>query len=851
LNKIAYIAAIVALCAQVYAADLPDFAIQNDVVRNIDITVSLPLELTDYASGQLIPAAAQYNNTENHNSIVRSFIEGDYNDLIASYPEYKGRIKEPIRQEEAALLYAISMYDSGVAEGRELLKNSCDVGKDFKAIACDKYTEILWADKDYDAIMALGAKLQKPYPAYTFATYILACVQRGEYITADRVLNSAPSMIMRYPNLNNLRAVVEYKNGNYDAVKSLIPYTDDYLTFITADSLINLKQYHEVDTLFSKLSEQEVLYLKAKRAIAQGRFDEAAMHMATLTDEGKILTLLNYYVYRSFPDMNRTFVEELRLTEADKKDYPIYYEALQSIVEKEYKEAIALFSKVEAPAELVTKANLYSGIALLYINPRRAEADMIDTINYSTNKSEVSSARFIMAQVYYARGQAGEAMQLLDGCQEISCLQLRGEINLGRGWFEAAIKDLEGVSTPEAHLTIAEAQFYLESYDAMRAELAKVKSSSLEVQRLKMMLAFKEGNTKEAAAILTVNKSYPPILYYGVKELMIIGDDELAMSLLKDMGELPPDMELIKANLLARSGDINQAKAVYEKLIKSDLMLYESFSGLLSLTDTEKGQLPQLLYALERLKSKDDFPQKDLLLSQMAAEAARIKENVSLLQIINLFFPTYEESQYAGNMYAARANLFYSTGRGEECLADLELALASNPVLASELRFLKNQCTEGVDPVLALEEYRSMFAEEGEYKSPAAIKLIELSDIPYEVLQAADSIKAENGRAYVRGIRKYVEIATYDDLNRDKELIEALATDPNRALKCAAIFAQARVLQGEGQKEEAAKLYYQLYKTDSKDYFVKKALESAAAIYKSLGNSTEADNMMKIRKRIK
>ncbi len=870
-----------------WAVDLPDFSFKGEEVasfniqpafRDIDLSLSVPSSFTNYTEKQTIDVAA--DETDNYTAeepsffyrfrpttaiaslfsgdtayrkyFVKRFLLEDYESVAKAYPDYEEDFKTPEYKEEAYLLYAVSLWNLKDKGADGALSNACLNGKEFRNEACDKYMQILWDRGDYAKITETGDALHRPFPAYTFSAYVLAAFKEKEFSKASKLLADNPDLVFEYADFNDLRAVSEYYKGNYGNVARLAPYCTDNITFIQADSFINLGRAKEAEQLIGKIAGQsDRRYLDAKLKIRLKMQKEAAAALKLVTVESEKMELLNYYAAVEFPRMSSSFLSEFDFKLSEYKDYPAYYEGLQHLELKRYARAAELLAKVQTPPDLVQQAKFYRGMALVYVDPSKAESDIIATMNYSRDPAQVAASRFMLAQVYYMKKQYNEAIQLLDGCSEQYCKQLRGEIDLQRGKYDTAMADVEGIDTPQAHLIRATAYYNKMEYDAARREIEGVKTSSKEFTHLKMMLAFKEGDVKGGTAILTANQSYRPILYDGVKELMLAGDYQLAEKLLEPVKNLPPDMEIVSAKLLAWSGRTKEAKALYDRLIKEKSMVYDAFSGIIALEKNSQGEMAAISSILKELPRTPEFPQKDLLLSQMASKASRAGENVILIQIINMFFPAYVDSPYAGDMYAERARLFYTTGRSQECLRDIADAVEKNSMIAPELRFIKAQCTEAVDLRDALAEYRAMFLEDDQFRLPAAVKIMDLSDKSLEVLTTAEEVRKDNPQLYVEGVRRYVEIAKPAELADNQQFVDSLLKDKSKALKCAGLFAQARMQNENGKGRDAAKTYYQVYQTDAKDHFAAPALDAAITIYTKLKMPEEAAQMDALRKKIK
>ncbi|MDR0454989.1 MAG: hypothetical protein LBH05_09285 [Deferribacteraceae bacterium] len=866
---------------------MPDFSFQGEelslfairpVFRDLEIPLSIPSSYTNYVEKQTIEAAsemvAKYGAAEPsffyrfrptttissifngdkayRNYFVKRFLLKDYRGVIKAYKDYKDDFSTPEFKEEARILYAFSLFNRNDKTAVDTLADSCLNGKEFRNEVCDKYMEILWDNKDYDKIAEIGGKLHNPLPAYTFSVYVLSVFKNKEFAKGAELISENPDLIFKYQDFNDLRAAAEYYKNNYGNVAKLAPYCTDNLVFIQSDSHINLGRISEAEQFLKKVSSHsDRRYLEAKIKIRQKKLKEAVGALKLVTNESERFELLNYYMALEFPALNRDFLSQFGFVSPEYADYPVYYEGLQKFASKIYSNAAELFARVKTTPELIWQAKFYRGVALMYIDPAKAESEIIDILNYSRDSSQIAASRYLLAQVYYLKKEYDEAVQLLDGCPEQYCRQLRSEIYLHRGRYDMAMTNIEGVDSFQARLIRATAYFNSKDYDAARREIEEAKTTSEEFTHLKMMLAFKEGNVAEGTAILTANQKYRPVLYDGVKELMLAGDYTRAGKLLSSVKNLPPDMEILNAKLLAWSGKTKEARAAYKKLTKESSVAYDAFSGIIALEKTSQGEMEAIASVLKELQRAPEFQQKDMLLSQMASKTARAGENVLLIQIINIFFPAYANSPYANEMYAERARLFYTTGRSQECLRDIADAVGKSPLLAQDLRFIKAQCTEAVNMQNALTDYRAMFAEKGQFYLPAAVKIMELSDKSAEILSIAGEFKKDNPLLYTEGVRRYAETAKPDELKDNEKFIKTLLNDKSKALSCAGLFALARMQNENGKGGDAAKTYHKIYLTDPEDYFAAPALDAAIKIYDKLKMPKETEQMKALRKKIK
>lgn len=880
--KKALILIILSISVSAFAVDVPDFSFKGDEItsfsikqefRDVKLDIAVKSEYEKYIEKESINVSTdetgEYSSEEPsffysfrpttaiasvfvgdkayRNYLVKKYVQSDYQSILTNYPKYKASVKTPEFIEEIDLIYALAKDAEGDAEALNGVYSICATGEYFKNIACDKYFGQLWQNEDYLQIAVMGQAVERPVPAYTFSAYILSLFRLERYSEAEKQLLKNPDQIFYNPEFNDFLAVIAYYKGNYIMAAKYAPFVTDSAAFAVADSLINLGHFDDALILADKVQDpSDRAYLSAKLNIGLKNISIARNTVKDIKNETLLFNVLNYYAAREMPAMNESFVASFQFADVDKSSYPYYYLGLQQFELKKYADAVKSLEKVAAPEDIKREATFYRGISQVYVNPNKAESDLVSTINYSATPEQVSISRYMLAQVYYMNGRLDDSLQLLDGCTENYCAQLRAEIDLRKGKYSTALSTASGMQGDEAVLLRATAYYNLKKYSEALKELEEMKETSFEAEHLRMMISFKEGNVQKATEIIRHNYSYTPLVYDGIRELILAGDYALAADLIKDKQNLPDSMLVLKAKLLAWQGDKSGAGKIYNQLISKKAELYESFTGTVDLADNLTQELQAIAKTMENLDSYGNFNQKDALLASFASKVSRTKNQVLLIGIINEFFPEYENSPYAAEMYAERAKLFYATGRSSECVQDINLAVSRSADYEADLMLLKAQCLENVDAGLALEAYRNMFYNDEQFRLPAAVKLMDTSPVPAEVLDVARKIKDENPGLYVEGMRRYVEIATSDDLDKNEDYLNRLMADKDTALQCAGMFGTARLLNEREKGREAAAMYEKIYKTAPGDHFAKESLNAAYSIYTQLDMTKEAEEVKKL-----
>jgi tetratricopeptide (TPR) repeat protein len=527
--------------------------------------------------------------------------------------------------------------------------------------------------------------------------------------------------------------------------------------------------------------------------------------------------------------------------------YPYYYSGLALLKQRSYADAAFQFGKVRSPENLKADALFYRGISLIYVNPAAAEGDIITVLNTSQNEQQTAQSRYMLAQAYYLKEQDDEALQLLDGCYEAYCRILTAEIHLRKALSEETLRDIEGVESTRADFLRAAAYYNVGDFSASRREIDRIEGSSNEIMHLKLLLSIREKDFNQAREIILKNRAYKPILFDGIRAFYDLEDYKTAETIIDGKTELPPEVELIYAHVLAKLGKSDRAKAIYEHLLSYNELVYGALAGLLGIQAKSK-RLKYAQNVLDALQNYGDFPDKDKLLVEIAKLAIEEKDNTLLTRAINAFFPEYKDFESAGEMYAARANLFYITGRFEECLNDINSASAKNSGIKRDLQELSINCGERVNPASVAAHYMEIFNSKKKGWEIAAQKVVEYSDNAADILKVTVEVKESDEPLYTKGLRKYALTATKTDLDRDKKVIDILCEDMKKRYRCAGRFARARSFELAGDLKEAAKVYEEVYEVDPRDELTMPALKAALRLYEKLNMNKSAE---RVRKRIK
>jgi tetratricopeptide (TPR) repeat protein len=852
-----------ALCATFSAAP---------VFSGVELNISVPSGFTNYIERQSVtPIAEKYVDYKTNkpssfysaefttslasvftgedayrNHIVNLFLEKKDADLKELYPKYKDKLLSEKIIEEVNLLYSVTLINLGSAEGYGILKGICLANGSFYQAACDKYTQLYWEKKDYEAIIRLGR--QKPFPRYTFSALVLSNMKLGRVQEAKRLLDNNPDMIFYIPDFNDMRIIAEYYNGYYARAANLRHFGTDNLSFILSDSLINIGELAQAGEWVKKVAKKdEKLYLNSKIAVSTKNWKNLKEGVKQLKEETLLHALLQYYFAKTYPNPDFEILDLFSFKESKYASYPYYYSGLALLKQQNYADAAFQFGKVRAPENLKADAIFYRGISLIYVNPKVAESDIITVLNTSQNEQQTAQSRYMLAQTYYLKEQDDEALQLLDGCYETYCRILTGEIHLKKALSDETLEDVQGIENSRAALLRAAAYYNIGNISASRQELALVESSSNEVLHLKLLLSIKEKDLSAAREIILKNRSYKPILFDGIKAFYDAGDYKTAETIVDGKTDLPPEVELIYAHVLAKLGQPDKAKIIYEHLLSQNGMVYGALDGLLNIQSKNK-RVNYALGILEALPNYGDFPDKDKLLVSIAQTAIEGKDNILLTRAINAFFPEYESYESAGDMFAARANLFFITGRFEECLNDIKSATAKNASLKNSLYELSINCGEKVKPSSVAEHYMKIFNDRKKGWEEAGRKVVEYSENAADILKVTLEVKESDEPLYTRGLRKYALTAGKKDLDRDKAIIDLLCEDMKKRYRCAGRFARARSFELEGKLKEAAKVYEEVYEVDPRDELTMPALRAALRLYEKLNMNKSAE---RVKKRIK
>ncbi|MDR2400299.1 MAG: hypothetical protein LBD73_01440, partial [Deferribacteraceae bacterium] len=473
------------------------------VFREVELNISVPSGFTNYIERQSVtPLSDKFTDYHSdkpssvystefttsmasvftgedayRNHIVNLFLKKRYRDILELYPAYKDKIVSEKLAEEVKLLYSVSLINLDDTEGGRILKELCLAGGFFYQAACDKYTQMHWDKREYEAITTLGRK--KPFPRYTFSALVLSNLKLGRVQEAKKVLDDNPDMVFYIPDFNNMRIVTEYYNGFYMRAANLRYFATDNLSFILADSLINIGELSPSEDWIKKLNNtEEVIYLNSKTAVNTKNWKKLRDGIKQLKDEQLLHSLLQYYFARTYPKPDFEILDLFSFKDSKYSSYPYYYSGLALLKQQNYSDAAFQFGKVRAPENLKADAVFYRGIALIYVNPIVAERDIITVLNTSQNEQQTAQSRYMLAQTYYLKEQDDEALQLLDGCYESYCRILTGEIHLKKALSNETLEDVKGIDNPRAALLRAAAYYNIGDIFSARREIAQMDVNS-------------------------------------------------------------------------------------------------------------------------------------------------------------------------------------------------------------------------------------------------------------------------------------------------------------------------------------------------------------------------------------
>jgi tetratricopeptide (TPR) repeat protein len=361
---------------------------------------------------------------------------------------------------------------------------------------------------------------------------------------------------------------------------------------------------------------------------------------------------------------------------------------------------------------------------------------------------------------------------------------------------------------------------------------------------LKLLLSIQEKDLAAAREIILKNRTYKPILFDGIKAFYESGDYKTAEAIIDGKTELPPEVELIYAHVLVKLGQADKAKIIYEHLLSYSDMVCGAFAGLLSV-QSKNNRVNYAANILDVLPNYGEFPDKDKLLAVIAQTALEGKDNILLTRAINSFFPEYADYESAGDMFAARARLFFITGRFEECLNDIRSAETKKPALKGSLQELSITCGEKVNPASVAEHYMEIFNGRKKGWEEAAKKVVEYSENAADILKVTLAVQESDEPLYTKGLRRYALTATKKDLDKDKKIIDLLCEDMKKRYRCAGRFARARSLELDGKLKEAAKAYEEVYEVDPRDELTVPALKFALRLYEKLKMNKSAERVKK------
>ncbi len=766
------------------------------------------------------------------NNIVKMFLNGGYIDVISSYNKYAEKLKESEYRDEVALLYGLSLYETGSQrQAFDVLANLAKGGGPYGDVAQDSLFRKLSDLKRWD-VMETAASGISSFSPYSLALWLKYLNDTDRYEDIIKVLDNNAGFEKQYPEFTNLRVSALYFLKDYKSAASFEPVMKGAASHpLTLDAMIMTGEAAKAAPIAAGLPDSEVKsVLRAKADIALDRFKAASAEIKSVKDDKEKLALLFYAVTNKFDKVSPEFLSGFSFADKQYNDYVNFYLGLKYMSSGDYGKALNRFSLVAFNKELVRESYFYRGMAAVRVDTSRAEWNFMRYVGAGSDKERVMLSKFMLSQIYFMKGRYDDALMLVDDCSADYCRRLKADVFLSKGMYKRSLEEAAGLKDDRARLIRAGDYYNLTDYKSALGELVKIKEPGPDSEYLLMMSLFKNKRYDDAVEILEKNKNDGRILSSGVEQLMLAGYGKKALAYIETMKNLPPEYQAERAKLLQSEGRNDEAEKIYRELLASGTNIYDSLQGLLQIAQIKGDTKKFISDSAAYLEKSGPFDKKDMFASQFAGYAMDMNEPNLAIKYVNYFMDNFRDSPYLADVYRTRARLFKFTGRYENCVSDAESAVKLGGDTGSA-EFIKAECMENVDKNKAVELYRAMAVDNGRFYQPASGRLAVLSDDPDEVLLASERMKGVSPEIYKSGIIRFLEISDASSFIKHKESVYRLASDGPDDVRAAAVWRIGRDYSERDMHEEAARQYLKGYYLFPKEPYAVKNLEGAKASY--------------------
>lgn len=773
------------------------------------------------------------------NFILKHFISKDYLTVIGAYDEYKGKLKDQNYIDEVDFLYALSLMETGgLSQSEKLLKTIAESESLFSTYAIDRLMSYYFKIRNDKELLKFASTVPvlTPHPLYlTLYVYL----EKKNYPQIKDLLKQYDSYRDNYTFLYDFDIISSYYSGDFKTVSALAEFANEETVFFVIDSYLMLEDsFSASDLIRSIQSKQMKTYFSTKSAILENEIEMASRYLMDVEDESDKLNLFFYYLSRSFPYLNTSFIDQFSLSPVN-MDYIHFYKGVYYLQNNMFYEAVMSLEKVSFKTELLKQAHFYKGIAYLQVNKDRASYFLMKYLGEGNDTAKVTMSRFMLAQLNYLEGKYNEAMIVMSGCGTSYCLELKSEIYIQQKKYKTALKTLKPLKTDRSKYLRAVAYFNQTKLKSSIKQIQQMKKQTDDSQLLLMNIYFKTGEHEDGYDIYYDHKDDARFVDAAIKHLFLTSQFTDVLNLINSLDNPTEEQLLIKAKTLYSLGEYKKSEEMFLGFLERKLFLYDSIYGLISIHQVAGTKSHFIKNSLEMIE-KYDFDKKDFLTIQLAKLSLEKGEINSGMKLLNRFFTHYKKSPYTTDAYVVKAGLFMQLGRYNECVMDMDSVLKRYHNNEDAL-FQKAECLEHIDKKRAVNTYLELAKNSERFQSVSHIKIIGLTDQVEHLVKSAAYFKTVDTVQYLTASEKLLGKLTAEDdlLNYDEMIYNLLDSNDERFVPAGLYYTGLLQFKSEAYKQTAryALKGYYLFKGSK---YAKSSLQLAKESYLKLNDKDSA-----------
>lgn len=775
------------------------------------------------------------------NYIVKKFLNKDYYAVINGYNDYKEKLEDSQYVDEVNLLYSLSLKMTGnISKAVDNLIEMSKKDNEFAIYAQDDLFKYLYEIRDYDKILEIKENIVKfsPYSLYITLKILLEKNKFREIIDLLNANNIKDSLFEQFA------IIAYYYEGEYSNVLQYKNSATKDTIFFVIDAAINMSDIDYAKSLMNTLADNEMInYFNGRLAILDDNINELERCTNSLSKDKNRLNLMFLYLQKYFPNIDLAFLDAINYNDMSYKDYVYFYSALYSLKQKDYLTTASFLQRITFNPDLIKEANFYLGMAYINLDKERAKHYLMKYINDGNNKKKIDAARYFLGNLYLVEGNTNNALVITSSCEEPYCIDLKARIFINRGDYDKAIKLANMLDNDRKYYYYGVNFYSKKEYEKALENLRKIEKPDVETNKLIMLTYFKLNRVNDALGILNKYKELPAFKKEAVDYLFLTGDYERVLGLTSD--EKSPYLLLIRAKSLYSLKKYKYSLDVFEKLLKNREYLYDVILSLINIYDKlYKGD--EYIEKSLALINKYNFDKKDELLVKLINQTT--EENVNLsIGLINYFLDQFKQSIYLDDVYLARAKVFHSIKKDDQCITDTNYLLKKDPGNIEAL-YIQAICYESVDKNIAGKVYTKLIENENPYTNLGYKKIVELSNDKKALLKAANYFKNSEEQLYISAMIKYVDLEDIEKLSEYEEFINKLKSYKNPKIISVGYYLYGKLLEGKKQYSKATDNYMKAYYLYEKSEYAKKSLKRAYEIYKKMNDEVSANKVKKMLK---